>query len=120
MKTAKYWDDHWNSVSFWMKHGGPHILWLAGVFIALYQFGIIDKPAWSADVQSLEKQVSKVQQDVGAVQTSVSDVKKAIQGIKIESARRDEQAKSTTERLKGIDSKLNILINRGLNYGNGQ
>jgi len=107
MDGKKYWNDHLASLKFWATHGGPHILWLGGVVIFLYTAGIIDKPAWSGDISALKT-------EIGSIQSDVKDVKAITRQLQIDRAAEKEQNAAQSDKLRSIDQKLNILINRGL------
>jgi septal ring factor EnvC (AmiA/AmiB activator) len=109
-KTSKYWEEHWNSVRFFATHGGPHLLWLGAVLVVMFQMGLIDKPAWSADVKKLQKQVNEVQKDVG-------ELKDTAQEMRVKQSTIETETKATNKSLDQIKLQLNILINRGLDNG---
>lgn len=97
--------DHWSVLGYWVKHGGPHLVWIFGAWMLLYSAGIVDAPAWSKDVR-------KVKEKVTSIEMNVTENSKKLNNIAIENAAAKERDKAQQRQLNTINSKLDTIIKR--------
>ncbi len=107
--------EHYEALARFLWHGGPYIVMVGTIIIGLYQFGFIDKPAWSADVKSLDRKIDRVREKVSVVQKDVEDVKSELSSATTRQLVIESEVKNTNRSLDKITEQLNLLINRGLN-----
>lgn len=125
-------EEHFINVAKFAWHGGPYIALFAAAVLVLLEFGFIDKPAFSADVQAIERNIGQLQSDVsevqkkldealGQVQTKLDTQSRETGEIKTKLGAVEDKVGTIDEKngdtLRNIQQQLNILINRGLNNG---
>lgn len=123
--NAELREEHFVKLARFLWHGGPYIVLMGAMLMVGLQFGWIDKPAWSADINQLERKIEALRKDVDDVDSNIGTLKGKIDrntgnqrqiqtnidGLNEKLGTIDEK---TSRTLQQIENQLNILINRGL------
>lgn len=104
---STYSQEHWSVMGGWVKHGGPHLVWIFGALAALYSAGFVDVPAWSKDVRKIDDKVVSIERKLAKNSTKLNE-------IIVDNAGAKERDVAQQRQLNDISKKLDILINRAL------
>ena len=103
MANKEYMKDHWSFLAYWIKHGGPHLVWILGLLGALYSAGFVDVPAWSKDVKAVDNRVASIAK-------KTDDTAKKVEEIRRGSAAGKERDIAQQRQLNDIHKKLDLII----------
>lgn len=110
------------SLKFWFVHGGPHLLWLGGLIFGMVQLGVIETPAWSSDIVTVQSTIQEVREEAAQLRKSVDGLSIKIdelsRDVDVNKVERIERERADKERWGEVNNKLDLLLNHQLNNGN--